>query len=142
VSVSLGGAAILSAEGEPLGWATTDPRSVSVSRAGQRLVVAGRAAGRALVATRGGQAQPELLAVEVGAPLAPAEGEVRVAVGAVRRLTPDRPARAVEVADPTVASAELRGLRLVVRGMKPGRTHLVVVLDDGPVLVVLAVAAR
>jgi Pilus formation protein N terminal region len=138
VAVPRGGALLLPDPADAA--ASPAPGVVAVRIEGGRAVAVGVALGEVQAATRAGGELPVLVALQVGAPLGPSPADVTVGVGKARRLViPEGAPDAAWVADPGVATARVRDRMLVLRGVAPGRTHLVVRVGEDVFLVPLAV---
>lgn len=136
VPVARGGAAVLDLPGELSYVSVLPPETVEVHAVGASLVVLGRAPGTADGVMRVGTLDPEPLRIEVGAPVASSRGEVLVPRGGKRRFLVEREVRAVWVGAPETLAVELRGRRLVLSGLAPGRTEIVLQDDTGALVTV------
>ncbi|MEQ1504463.1 MAG: hypothetical protein ABMB14_19645 [Myxococcota bacterium] len=117
-------------------FAEAQPDGVaSVIGAGENLVVIGRRPGVADAVVRSGSSVAPVR-VEVVGPPGPVPGEILVPIGHRRVVIADHPIRAAWIGDESLATAEIRRERLIVRGLAPGRTAVGIALETGEVVAV------
>lgn len=133
-----GGAFAVELSGDPTDVTVSDSTIASAQLDGRWLVLVGRAPGETSAAIRRKEGPPEILRVETGPVLSPSPRELRVPVGRSRRYVLEDPPDSAWIADPSAASAEIKGARVRLEGLAPGRTHLVI--RQGAMLFLVPVA--